>query len=564
MASDLSNVPSDTPTQLPSDTPTDVPSAAPSASPSAAPSASPSVSPSASPSASPTVTPGGGGGGGSYRPQPNNSAKTVSDQPGLDAALADSRVKTVTIKDATGTLTIAEGTYNKDIIVNAPQAHIENEGKFNSVTIEAISESTWVEKLKNAVNSIKVKAEKAHIKLESGAKPEITVDTPAPAVTPNITITVAKGSNEGTVTINAVVKIAIKKDTTAGDATGADALGIAVNVAISSTSGVGGETKTATITSEVKATIDTTQTAATSANVAIALEAGAEGSTVKVDTTTSAANSSNVGIVNSTTDTVTVETSDNKKVEVVKDGTFGSDEVVAEATAEQQLTNAIDAIKADMAKQTLTGLEVDATIALSADSVISSVASGASISWKSSDSSVLSVSGATATVVKQPDGADVSVTLTATVTLADGKSTKDTTFEVKVKGKGTTTPPETDKTVEIELSTVSYTAATASAVSGSSITVTATPTVKVDGTADSTASSSAKITYALGDSNSSQPDASAFKDTELTLGSGETKYLWIKVVATVDEKETIAYFVSSAAVTSTSNSSFAVTEKKNS
>lgn len=92
---------------------------------------------------------GGGSSGGS------SSVKDyayVANQEELDAALKDSSIKEITIRNAAGTLYIDEKDsngnyigYSKDLIVDAPEATIENYSDFRSIQIRNIASSTWRE-----------------------------------------------------------------------------------------------------------------------------------------------------------------------------------------------------------------------------------------------------------------------------------------------------------------------------------------------------------------------------------------------------------------------------------
>lgn len=93
--------------------------------------------------------------------------RTVSTQAELDAALANANIIKLTLSTLDSeTFKIPAGEYtNVDFIVNAPNADVENNATFKSVTIQAIKENTWTEKGKG--NSIKVTAQKARVVVDT-------------------------------------------------------------------------------------------------------------------------------------------------------------------------------------------------------------------------------------------------------------------------------------------------------------------------------------------------------------------------------------------------------------
>jgi len=96
----------------------------------------------------------------------------VSDQAGLEKALQNKGLKKLEIRtNQTGRLVIPKGTYpDTELTVHAPAADIENNGKFKSITIQAIKPDTWIE---NAIgNVMNVAAEAARIIVNQGARLE--------------------------------------------------------------------------------------------------------------------------------------------------------------------------------------------------------------------------------------------------------------------------------------------------------------------------------------------------------------------------------------------------------
>ncbi len=77
----------------------------------------------------------------------NQGEKTVTNQTELNTALANKNISRVIVDtNEQLTLNIAQGTYtDKDIIVNAPNLHMDNYGNFNSIDIKAIGPNSWKE-----------------------------------------------------------------------------------------------------------------------------------------------------------------------------------------------------------------------------------------------------------------------------------------------------------------------------------------------------------------------------------------------------------------------------------
>ncbi len=121
-----------------------------------------------------TSTPSGSGssgwyGGGSSGSTTDTSSKAVSTQDELNAALKDANIRTITIKDADGTLKIEKEDYSSRVklIVDSPKATIENYAEFKSIEIRDISWNTWREHGKK--NNFQVTAKNPHIVVEEDA-----------------------------------------------------------------------------------------------------------------------------------------------------------------------------------------------------------------------------------------------------------------------------------------------------------------------------------------------------------------------------------------------------------
>ncbi|SCW72353.1 hypothetical protein SAMN02910400_02059, partial [Lachnospiraceae bacterium C10] len=162
------------------------------------------------------------------KPEPTvDTSKTVNTQDELVAALADSSITQITIGQEATSITIPAGDYSKvDLIVDAPNASITNNGVFKSITIKAIAANTWIEKAKG--NRITSENEgRAHIVLGAGASVAailvssdsvggITIEVTGGSVA-NLTITgtekvnlvLSGAASVGTVSVEAASKVDI-------------------------------------------------------------------------------------------------------------------------------------------------------------------------------------------------------------------------------------------------------------------------------------------------------------------------------------------------------------------
>lgn len=210
-------------------------------------------------------------------PTPSQASKTVATQAELTAALADTSLKSITVKtDSTASFTIPAGAHTSvDLTVDAPNADVTNSGVFKSITIAAIKDSTWTE---NAVgNNFKVDALKARIVVGTGASVTGVSVTKA-----NADVAIVVNGKLASVTISAKAKLALS-----GSAT--DSVTVKVQAA-------GSE-----VTAEIPVAVEA------SADAVIDLKAKAEKSTVKV---TNAA--ATVTVKNNTTATIEITKPDNK------------------------------------------------------------------------------------------------------------------------------------------------------------------------------------------------------------------------------------------------------------
>ena len=94
----------------------------------------------------------------------------VATQEELELALADSKLKKITIAtDKEVKFTIAKGSYtDKTIVVDAPNAEVDNYGSFQKITILAIKENTWNENAEG--NSFHVTSVKVRIIVNGNAE----------------------------------------------------------------------------------------------------------------------------------------------------------------------------------------------------------------------------------------------------------------------------------------------------------------------------------------------------------------------------------------------------------
>ena len=94
---------------------------------------------------------------------------TVSSQKQLEAALKNTAAKTLRFQtEAEGAFTIPKADYSGiDLIVDAPNADMENNGTFKSISVQAIKDSTWLENA--AGNFLNIFAKTARIVVSQGA-----------------------------------------------------------------------------------------------------------------------------------------------------------------------------------------------------------------------------------------------------------------------------------------------------------------------------------------------------------------------------------------------------------
>ena len=102
-------------------------------------------------------------------PEPAVTQLTVATQEELEAALANSSLRSLTISSAeAGTFTIPAGTYeNVDLTVDTPNAGVINNGVFKSIEIRAVKEEIWSENASG--NTLRVTMDAGNISVSRDA-----------------------------------------------------------------------------------------------------------------------------------------------------------------------------------------------------------------------------------------------------------------------------------------------------------------------------------------------------------------------------------------------------------
>jgi len=182
------------------------------------------------------------------------SAKAAT-QAELTAALANKDITSIAIEtDKAESFTIPAGVYSTvDLTVNAPNADVDNSGVFKSITINSIKEDTWRERAVG--NALRVIASKAHIVVEQGARVAGIQCSTAGA---SVALEVNGTGKVEQLALNASLKVEIS---------GTSKENIPVTVAQAA--------KGAELTSAIPVGISTV------VDLAVKLQAGAEGSTIK-------------------------------------------------------------------------------------------------------------------------------------------------------------------------------------------------------------------------------------------------------------------------------------------
>ena len=213
---------------------------------------------------------------------------TVGSQKELEKALKNKNVTKITVAtQGAVTFTVPQGDYSKvELVINAPNADVVNNGKFKSIDIQAIKPNTYRENAKGNVITVSATGD-ARVIVETGATVEKIMVSGSKG---NVKL-VVDGTLSG-ITIDAPVNVTVEGKTTA-------AVPVTVNEKAA------GANVTSSTPVEVKA----------AAPIALNLTKGAEGS--KVETTSDKAE---VTVKNETTQAVTVTTPAGSK-DVAKDTT---------------------------------------------------------------------------------------------------------------------------------------------------------------------------------------------------------------------------------------------------
>lgn len=237
----------------------------------------PDSTPTVTPSATPAVTAA-------------PADRTVATQEELDAALKESATRSLTLKtDSAEKFMIPAGEYkNIDLTVNAPNADIENNGVFQSVTVQAVKADTWTEKAKGNVFTVTAPAAHIIVAKEADVSKMTILNT---AEKPKLTIT-AEG-NLGLVAVRTAAELVLDGKRTE-----------AVSVTTAN------DAKDVEITAKIPVTI------AAETNGNITLEKGAEGSKIVVNS----ASLSAVKIKNNTGAAIEVVGTDGTKLQEIPAG----------------------------------------------------------------------------------------------------------------------------------------------------------------------------------------------------------------------------------------------------
>ena len=213
---------------------------------------------------------------------------TVGSQKELEKALKNKNVTKITVAtQGAVTFTVPQGDYSKvELVINAPNADVVNNGKFKSIDIQAIKPNTYRENAKGNVITVSATGD-ARVIVETGATVEKIMVSGSKG---NVKL-VVDGTLSG-ITIDAPVNVTVEGKTTA-------AVPVTVNEKAA------GANVTSSTPVDVKA----------AAPIALNLTKGAEGS--KVETTSDKAE---VTVKNETTQAVTVTTPAGSK-DVAKDTT---------------------------------------------------------------------------------------------------------------------------------------------------------------------------------------------------------------------------------------------------
>lgn len=318
---------------------------------------------------------------------------TVSTQAELTKALATKGVSKITVKTAKAVkFTVKKGTYSAKLEMNAPKATMTNSGKWASVTV--VDAKSFTERAKN--NKVVVKDKKLTFTVAKGATVKsVTFAKKGASETVKINGTVSAMTISSPATVKITDNGSLKKVTVDAKAAVTLSGSSDVKAAVTLTKNAKDSSVKSAVPVAVKA----------SADAAITLKEGAEGSTVAVKTA-----DAKVSMTNSTKDTVEVtkangtresvaagekiDTSDDGKKEDVKkpaagDSVGGNNEWSGSSgpnvnpPGEEDTTKSLTLSKTEATISLWDGNE---TIAITAKNI-------ENVEWKSSDEAVVTVNG---------------------------------------------------------------------------------------------------------------------------------------------------------------------------
>ena len=491
----------------------------------------------------------------------------------LDLALKNKKVTNILFTtDAEKTFTLKEGRYlYKTITIDAPNADIVNEARFQQINVEQIKGSTFFEKAVG--NRFHITAPNASFHVAKGAEVSKLVFQPKNITNnaPKLNIVGAGGgiknvsiASKGDVkisgetvdpvpvtveetaegaTIDTQVKLELNVNASVSLSVGAQAAETVVNIlksVIATLTGAANNVQVnvdkaaegATIQSETKVTVNT------NANIKVELAAGAEGTEVKTgegvqvevknDTTTNVTitdnngNTSNVGQGEESTTTPAPTPTTPPSSGGSTGGSTPTPSATPTSAPETTLTVAVDKVAVEV--------EVGKTDTVTA--TVEDASENATYEWTASPAENVTLTNAdTATVTVE---GKVAGEVTLTVKVTDGEKTGTATVTVTVKES---TGEEPSTTVKVEVKSASGTALTSVNIpTGSSVALTVEITSNdgaldlTDPTIEWTATEGVTVTPTTGESVTVKAEQDGTITVTVTLKNG------IKIVNTITVK----------------------------
>lgn len=490
----------------------------------------------------------------------------------LDLALKNKKVTNILFTtDAEKTFTLKEGRYlYKTITIDAPNADIVNEARFQQINVEQIKGSTFFEKAVG--NRFHITAPNASFHVAKGAEVSKLVFQPknitnnAPKLNivgegggiKNVSIA-SKGdvkisgetvdpvpvtveeTAEGA-TIDTQVKLELNVNASVSLSLGAQAAETVVNIlknVIASLTGAANNVQVnvdkaaegATLQTETKVTVNT------NANIKVELVAGAEGTEVKTgegvqvevknDTTTnvtitdSNGNTSNVGQGEESTTTP----APTPTTPPSSGGSTGGSTTTPTPTSAPETTLTVTVDKATV--------EVEVGEAVTVKATAEGASDGATYEWIASPAENVTLTYADTTTATVTVTGKTAGEVTLTVTVKDGEKTGTATVTVTVKES---TGEEPSTTVKVEVKSASGAALTSVNVStGSSVALTAEITSNdgaldlTDPTINWTATEGVTVTPTTGDSVTVKAEKDGTITVTVTLKDGKEFFNQISV-----------------------------------